>query len=73
MRLQDIADAAIEAFDRAVGLRGSRFVQAMLDASHNGSNSCLPIGCRSAEPNRRSVNSLPLSASSHVRFVTEKK
>jgi len=27
MRLQDIADAAIEAFDHAVGLRGPRFGQ----------------------------------------------
>jgi hypothetical protein len=32
MRLPDIADAAIETFEHGVGLRGSRFAQAMLDA-----------------------------------------
>ncbi len=60
---QHVGDAAIEAFDHAVGARGCGFDQAMLDAVV-GTDLIEDLGAgwwRSPVAQKRSVNSLPLS------------
>jgi len=64
---QNVGDSAIEPLHHAIKVCGERgWVKrcSIPSAWQSWSNSCWPLACLSLAPNRRSVNSLPLSVSS---------
>ena len=57
---QHVADAAVEAFDHAIGL-GRLGRCSMPNSAQSRSNSCAPDGALARQEKSRSVNSFPLS------------